>query len=115
MPRPPVRAHELATELAVQIRAGEPSPGSWLPSERQLAETHAVSRTTARAALQNLAELGLVRVVPGSGVQVVAAAAHGVAEPEVQRTLDRISVQLDEIKARLARLEAAAGDGEPAA
>lgn len=114
MPKPPVRAHELAAQLAAQIRAGEPAPGSWLPSERQLAETHAVSRTTARAALQNLAELGLVRVVPGSGVQVQAAA-EGVAEPEMQRMLDRISVQLDEIKTRLARLEAAAGNGEPAA
>lgn len=113
MPKPPVRAHELAAQLAAQIRAGEPAPGSWLPSERQLAESHAVSRTTARAALQNLAELGLVRAVPGSGVQVQQVA-EGVAEPEMQRTLDRISVQLDEIKARLARLEAAAGNGEPA-
>jgi hypothetical protein len=56
----------------------------------------------------------LVRAVPGSGVQVQQVA-EGVAAPEMQRTLDQISVQLDEIKARLARLEAAAGDGEPAA
>lgn len=111
MPKPPIRAHELAGELAVQIRAGEPAPGAWLPSERQLAETHAVSRTTARAALQNLAEMGLVRVVPGSGVQVKGAAAV-IEEPEMQRILDRISVQLDEIKARLARLESATGGGE---
>lgn len=114
MSRPPVRAYELAAQLAAQIRVGESAPGSWLPSERQLAETHAVSRTTARAALQTLAELGLVRVVPGSGVQVQAAA-EGVGEPEMQRTLDRISVQLDEIKVRLGRLEAAARNGEPAA
>jgi DNA-binding GntR family transcriptional regulator len=114
MPKPPVRAQELAAQLAAQIRAGEPAPGSWLPSERQLAETHAVSRTTARAALQNLAELGLVRVVPGSGVQVQAVAER-VTVPEMQRTLDWINAQLDEIKARLARLEAAAGNGEPAA
>lgn len=105
MPRPPVRAQGLAAELAAQICAGDLGPGLWLPPERQLAETHGVSRSTARAALQDLAELGLVRLVPGSGAQVVASAGRGT-ETDVQQALDRISGQLADITARLARLEA---------
>ena len=103
----PLRSRTRAAALTVVLDRD----GGDLARTRRLGP---VSRTTARAALQNLAELGLVRAVPGSGVQVQHVA-EAVAEPEMQRTLDRISVKLDEIKARLARLAAAAGDGEPVA
>ena len=116
MPKPPVRAQELAAELAQRIRAGEPGPGLWLPPERQLAEEHGVSRSTARAALQNLAELGLVQLVAGSGAQVVERSmGDAAAYPDVQQALDRISGQLADITARLTRLEETVSSSNPTA
>lgn len=73
MARPPVKAQELAEELSAQIRAGELAAGTYLPSERQLAETHGVARSTARQAAHILDELGLVEVVPGSGARIARA------------------------------------------
>src|SRR3954454_6641303 len=105
MSKPPVRAQELAVQLTAQIESGDLPAGSWLPSERQLAETHAVGRSTARAAVQSLADLGLVQLVAGAGAQ-------GIHPPrlsggELRQTLRQINDRLGDIDRRLASLEAA--------
>jgi GntR family transcriptional regulator len=49
---------------------GELAPGDKLPSERQLAEAHHVARNTAREAIRQLADSGLVTAQHGRGVFV---------------------------------------------
>ena len=100
-----MRAQELAAELIGQIQRSELPVGSWLPSERQLAETHSVGRSTARAAVQSLADLGLVQLVAGSGAQVLERSE--LSDGEVRQTLRVISERLGDIDRRLANLEAA--------
>ncbi|QTF93915.1 GntR family transcriptional regulator [Halomonas sp. BM-2019] len=58
---------QLARQLEQAIEEGAWQAGEALPSERNLAESLAVSRITARKALDRLAELGLIRRSQGSG------------------------------------------------
>ncbi|SEG80180.1 GntR family transcriptional regulator [Thermomonospora echinospora] len=70
MPRPPARAQAITNALAARIVEGELAPGSWLPSERELAGQFAADRSTVRRAVRMLADQGLVVVHPGTGTQV---------------------------------------------
>ena len=100
--------------LANQIRSGEVSPGTWLPSERQLAEAHQVSRTTARAALHMLATWGLATLVTGSGVQVNPTSTTSAADDvDLRGELGTIREQLAEIMVRLSAIESQRQIGEP--
>lgn len=105
MSKPPKLAQELAAQLTEQIQRGDLPTGSWLPSERQLAETHAVGRSTARAAVKYLADMGLVQVVAGSGAQVIER--PELSDGELRQTLLLINDRLGDIDRRLANLEAA--------
>lgn len=55
----------LAARLRAQILAGDLSPGTQLPVERELAEQTGLSRTVVREALKMLAREGLVRTRAG--------------------------------------------------
>lgn len=55
-------------------------PGTRLPSERELGEQFAVSRTVIREAIRDLAARGLVEVRSGSGARVALVAAASVTE-----------------------------------
>jgi GntR family transcriptional regulator len=70
MPRPPAKAQSLASALGTKIAEGTYSPGTWLPSERELADEHQVDRSTVRRALRILAERYLVILASGTGAQV---------------------------------------------
>lgn len=61
---------QLVERLERRILAGEPPPGSKLPSERELAEELSVSRPVVREVLRSLSERNLVDVVPGRGTYV---------------------------------------------
>ena len=61
---------ELVEPLLRRIQSGELTPGRQLPTEAQLMREHGVSRTTARRALDELAERGLVRREAGRGTFV---------------------------------------------
>lgn len=52
------------------IEQGRFSPGSAIPSERQLMEEHVLSRTTVRRAIDALVEAGHLERRPGSGTFV---------------------------------------------
>lgn len=58
-------------QIAADVLSGELSPGTALPSERQLAEALGVSRPAVREALQRLAAAGLVAVRQGDATTVL--------------------------------------------
>lgn len=63
-------SRQLAAYLRALIAAGELAPGDKLPSERTLSAKHDVARNTAREAIRQLAESGLVTSRHGRGVFV---------------------------------------------
>jgi DNA-binding LacI/PurR family transcriptional regulator len=60
----------IAEQLAEKIASGELAPGSFLLSERKLAETYDVNHATVRKATQLLADRGLVNKIQGKGIRV---------------------------------------------
>lgn len=61
----------VADRLERRIRAGEFGESGRLPSENDLAEWYGVARMTIRRAHQELAQRGLIRIVPGKGTFAV--------------------------------------------
>ena len=70
MPAPRRLYEQIARKLSKAIADGEYEIGQRLPSERDLAQTFAVSRPTVREAIISLELDGLVEVRLGSGVYV---------------------------------------------
>jgi len=56
--------------LEQQISSGELSSGAKIPTEQSLADSFSVSRMTARRAVQELADTGMLTRTPGSGTFV---------------------------------------------
>lgn len=63
--QPPSRA--IAEDLRHQIETGNLAPGAQLPSERELASQYGTARNTAREAIRQLGEAGLVSAEQGRG------------------------------------------------
>jgi GntR family transcriptional regulator len=62
----------IAAELRAQILSGEFAPGDRLPTEVELTEQYSVSKNTARSAVRQLVDEGLIVRVPGrSGGMVI--------------------------------------------
>lgn len=62
---------QVATTIAAAIQRGDYPAGQRIPSERELADEHKVSRPTIREATIALEVVGLVRSRHGSGIYVV--------------------------------------------
>ena len=60
----------VAAHITARIEAGELPPGGRLPGERDLATEYGVALMTARRAIKNLRERGLVRTLPSKGTFV---------------------------------------------
>lgn len=74
------KARRVYLLLRDEIARGAHPPGSLLPGELRLAETHGVSRVTIRRALDALAADGLIDRRPGAGTRVAAPApVQGIA------------------------------------
>src|SRR4051794_19840998 len=84
-PSPRPKYERLREALAAQI--AERRPHDPLPTERELALTHRLSRNTVRHALDQLAEAGTVYRVQGAGTFV--------ADPALSRTLSLTSFTED--------------------
>ena len=81
-------SEQIAERLVTAIALGEFVPGQRLPSERELASTLGVSRTTVREAIQRLAALGYVEVRRGRrGGAYVQTSWGPQAREMVERTL----------------------------
>ena len=66
-------SERVAEALAAEIRSGRLQPGDKLPTEPELVEQFAVSRTVVREAVSRLKSIGLVESRQGSGVYVLEA------------------------------------------
>jgi GntR family transcriptional repressor for pyruvate dehydrogenase complex len=70
----PIHSGRLYEKIVEQIETlilrGKLQPGDKLPSERELAEQFAVSRTAVREAMKTLTHKGLIEVSPGRGTYV---------------------------------------------
>lgn len=60
----------VAEHIAARIEVGDLPPGARLPGERDLATEHGVALMTARRAIRDLRERGLVRTLPSKGTFV---------------------------------------------
>ena len=81
----------METALAAEIAAGILSSGSRLPTEDQLIERFAVSRTTVRKAVENLVSRGLVEIRRGKGTFVT--------EPKLTQALTSLSGFVEDMTA----------------
>lgn len=93
------------TALAAEIVAGSLSPGSQLPTEDQLIQRFAVSRTTVRKAVENLVARGLVEIRRGKGTFVT--------EPKLTQALTGLSGFVEDMEALGRRATARLLDKRP--
>jgi GntR family transcriptional regulator len=61
---------QLADHIASRIESGELLPAARLPGERDLAEEYGVALGTARRAVQELRDRGLVLTLPAKGTYI---------------------------------------------
>jgi len=80
-----VKYAQIVADIERAIAAGELRPGDRLPSERELAAEHGVSRMTVRQALQTLESRGLLRRAIGRS------GGSFVARPKLERDLGTFS------------------------
>lgn len=108
------RADQIVLRMTELIAAGTYKVGSRLPSVRQAAWEHGVSKNTVAEAYDRLVAQGLVEAKLGSGYYVAhaAAGAQPAAQPHVEAAVDLASLlreQLDQ------HYEVRPGDGRPPA
>lgn len=91
-----VRIHEeVVTQILELIREGKLKAGDQLPSERELAETFQVSRTSVREAIRAMETQGLVVSRPGAGTFITARTVESVVQPLVSLLLQERSDLVD--------------------
>jgi len=105
-------SQDVVKQVQDLLISGRLRPGYRLPSERDLADTLQVGRSTIREAYRSLEALGVIRVQPGAAAYVAELATHAtptvMAEPsqfrtwEQQRQLFEVRLVLDPPIAALA-------------
>lgn len=68
--RPPSSSLKTYSELKAMIRGNKFAPGSFLPSEPQLASAFGIARGTLRVVLSRLEKEGILKRVPGKGAYI---------------------------------------------
>lgn len=96
----------IADDLERRIRANEYGVGDRIPSQRAIAAEYGVAVLTARAALEVLANSGLVEPVRGSGYYVTVRSA--------QRAVGRAVIDDEEVRPSEVRAREASPMGDPA-
>jgi DNA-binding FadR family transcriptional regulator len=104
-------ASRLGDVLRQAILSGQFTPGSKLPSEAQLGETHGVSRTVVREAIATLRADRLVEARQGAGVFVLDPPAPSASAPMSIENIDyaRVSSVIEFLELRTAVEVEAAG------
>ena len=90
---------KIAEELRTKIRSGELPPGAQLPTQQDLSERYGVARMTARQAIAELINEGLVTSHQGRGARV-RSMQHMVYRPQAEFE-PRISHEMDRFMSRL--------------
>ncbi len=93
-------AQSVADQILDMIRRGELRPGDKLPSERELIEILDVGRSSVREALQSLAMLNLIEIIPGYGTRVKALQTADILRADVIGLLLSNSVSRELLEAR---------------
>ncbi|RDU97463.1 FadR/GntR family transcriptional regulator [Trinickia dinghuensis] len=86
--------------LETALLDGTWTPGTRLPSERQLAERYGVSRNTVREALQRLVARDLLRSRRGAGVYVTDRLRSGIVSPWGQLVAEHPALREDILEFR---------------
>jgi DNA-binding FadR family transcriptional regulator len=115
--------HEVLDRLMQRIQSGEIRPGDQLPPERELMDQYGVGRPAIREALQSLERSGIVEISHGERARVVVPTADGLirqigsgarhllhTQPDTLDHLKQARVFLEAGMARMAALQATAGD-----
>ena len=92
--------HQLKGLIKDQVKEGSLRPGDRVPTERELCQTHRISRSPVRQALNELAHEGLVVRKPGLGTFITNQVDQHVSAESVVRTMcsdPRWSAALDHI------------------
>jgi DNA-binding GntR family transcriptional regulator len=100
----------IADALRERISAGDPPPGSLLPSEAALSGEYGVVRNTVRRALAALEGEGLIQTLPGRGRVVCAG---GEPRPGGAGTLPQYRRIAAELRAAIEHGELRPGDALP--
>lgn len=91
-PSSPVPLYQqLVVQLQSRMASGEFVPGSVLPGEFELSRDYGVSRITAKRALDELADAGLVKRERGRGTQVLAPTGPASVRTSIDGWLENIS------------------------
>ena len=90
---------QIADDLRAKIHSGEYGPGAVLPTQAELADRYSVARMTARQALSQLANEGLVTTQQGKGAvvrsrQPVVYRPQAEYDPRISRQMDRFTAAL---------------------
>lgn len=91
-------SYEIADRILASIMSGAFSVGDRLPSERELAETMNVSRTSVREALKMLSFSKIVDSKPGAGTFVINSPADAVAEEAEEEILKDAALRSLEVR-----------------
>ncbi|MEU7699337.1 winged helix-turn-helix domain-containing protein [Streptomyces sp. NPDC039028] len=73
---------QLADVIAAKIATGEYAPDRMIPTPARLAEEFGIAVLTARRAMRELRERGLIITVPGKGSYVTPTLGSGSPSPE---------------------------------
>ncbi|WP_077590922.1 FadR/GntR family transcriptional regulator [Planococcus lenghuensis] len=106
----PKRFLDIVTEIRNMTHKQNIRPGEWLPSERELAETLQVGRSTIREALRSLELLGLIETRQGEGTFLSDFRDHTLVEVLATFVLQDEQSHEDVRKTRLIHELAALGD-----
>lgn len=91
---------QAADQMISMVRRGVWRPGDQLPSERDLVEKFEVGRSTVREALQILATLNVVQIIPGQGSFIKAVGPDDLFRPDLISLLINDAAILDVIETR---------------
>lgn len=99
---------QVADNLRRAIVSAELGPGDQLPSISALTEEYGISPMTARAAVRELSNAGLVVVRQGQGAFVLddAATKTGLTVEDLADLFQQVSTAVQELSERVAALEA---------
>lgn len=107
--------HQIYLTLRDEIFAGIRMQGSTLPTEHDLAKRWAVSRITARRALDELAEHGLVERRRRTGTRVIFRPASPPIEANLEQAVEALLAFGRDTQVRVLALDEEAADAESAA